>query len=89
MELLELLVQVLLIVLYMTTDHTLNLRFHTAQVVPSLLMFQLDLLDLLDLLVKVLVILVKMTTDHTFKFILMGLTEAVASLLIFQLELQG
>ena len=48
MELLEPLAQVLLMILNLTKEHTLNLRFYPAQVVTSLLMFQLELLELLE-----------------------------------------
>jgi hypothetical protein len=46
-------------------------------------------MELLELLVKVLIIVIKLTTDHTLNFPFLVLTEAVTSLLIFQLELQG
>ena len=45
-------------------------------------------MELLELLVQVLIMILNLTSDQTFNFPFLVLTEAVTSLLIFQLELQ-
>jgi hypothetical protein len=47
----------------------------------------LELQGLLEVLVKVLFMILNLTKEHTFILSLLVLTEAVTSLLMFQLEL--